>query len=188
MLKIKNMEKFESIQRKGKTSAPQLISSAHINPMGFISKTYRHSSCAPQTLQYENTYKYDSILVETYVPGYSFEGELTPFVTKYTYLLNGSIDLIHIYYCDVLISTIQHIYSIDNRLYQIEEKRHPNTLFDNFKETNKKSFFYNEIGQLTEMQEKKRKNVLRTKEVFQYIYDQQGNLIETYIKSKDIKP
>ncbi len=183
-LKIQTMEKYESIQRNDKTSEPKLISVAYINPLGYITQVLNHSSCAQPSLQYENTYHLDSILVETQVPGIG-PGGLTS-VMKYTYLPNGSIDIGRMYFGDLLVSTIQHIYSEDNRLGKIKQTWHPDTLTYNYKGTEEKSFVYNERNQLIEMQEKRRINGLTTKDVYQYIYDLQGNIIETYIRTKQI--
>lgn len=179
---IHTMEQYETTSSNDTTSTPVLLSVARINPEGFMTQITHHGPDGAPGMQYMFTYLYDSILIESRLTNSSVPAVPTS-VTTYTYNQDGLVQSCRISNKERLATSLEYVYSKNKRLKKINQILYGNPTTGSQSGTGNKTFKYNEKGHQTEMREVRHSNGKKTKESYQYIYDQQGNKIETRVKS-----
>jgi hypothetical protein len=179
---IHTMEQYETTSSNDTTSAPLLLSVARINPEGFMTQITHYGPDGAPGMQYIHTYLYDSILIESRLTNSPVPAVPTS-VTTYTYNQDGLVQSCRISNKERLATSLEYVYSKNKRLKKINQILYGNPTTGSQNGTGNKTFKYNKKGQQTEMWEVRHSNGKKTKESYQYIYDQQGHKIETRVKS-----
>ncbi len=175
---IKKIEKF-LLSDTGSINDGFLMAENFVNPKGFIIKHQAYDLEGKTTLN-EHIYLNDTILKESHLIQNLNRNSIKDIV-KYTYNSKNNLESFSYFDRNQLTTEVEYHYNENGQLKSQIEKFYANKTKGSYSGKVKKLFYYDSLGQITEIRQKTNINLKKERKNYKYRYFSNPKIVEQYL-------